>query len=52
MGKRTKEERLMSIDGSGSRGVGTKFFDEDAHFTLQFHLTNFCLTKAGICGEN
>lgn len=42
----------MSIDGSGSREMRANSSDEDALFTLWFHLINLCLPGAGVCGDN
>ena len=42
----------MSIDGSGSKGVGANSFDEDALFTLPFHLMSLFLPGAGVCGDD
>lgn len=52
IGKGTRKGRLMSINGSGSRRVGTNSSNEDVFFTFLFYLINFCLSKAGICSNN
>ena len=50
--ERTKVKRLMSIDGSSSRGIGANFFDKDTFFIFWFHLINLHLPGAGVCGDD
>ena len=51
-GKRTIERHSMSMDGSGSKKVKAKSFDEDTFFTLWFHSINLCLPGAGVCKDD
>ena len=41
----------MSINGKGSKEVGTNSFDKDPLFTLQFYSINLSLPRTDICGN-
>lgn len=51
-GEKTGGERLMSIDSSGSRGLGANPSDVDALFIFHLHLIKLFLPGTGVCGDD